>query len=460
MPLSAVAQTGTWTLEQCIEQALKNNIDVQLAGVSAQQASQTWKNSIAAATPDINLNAGQFFQSGRSIDRFTNQFVQTTVSSNNFQLQSSVLLYAGGQIRNGIKQSNYLWLASESDLKTIEQNIALNVANLFLQIIQAKELNASAEETLKNTNSQLLRTKKLYEAGVVNEGQVLNLEAQKANDVTALTNARNQETLALTNLKMMLRLPAESKFDIIRPEITNYRVERYPADQQQLFDSAIKRRPDVQAAMYRQKAATYARKIARGGMMPVLSAGGNLSSVYSSNAKTVSSATISGFEAIGRVQGTNEIVEVPNIHYTLQTIDFTKQIRDNFGQSLGFNLSLPIYGKLQARNTALRATIDEIRAKLNSEKIVQNLYSEVVSAYNSFSSSMERYEAAIKGLEAQVRNMEFVTKRFEAGQSNVFELQLAQTNATTAKNNLTSVRFEYIFRKMVLDFYMGKPLGL
>jgi outer membrane protein len=334
------------------------------------------------------------------------------------------------------------------------------VANLFLQIIQAKELNASAEETLKNTNSQLLRTKKLYEAGVVNEGQVLNLEAQKANDVTALTNARNQETLALTNLKMMLRLPAESKFDIIRPEITNYRVERYPADQQQLFDSAIKRRPDVQAAMYRQKAATYARKIARGGMMPVLSAGGNLSSVYSSNAKTVSSATISGFEAIGRVQGTNEIVEVPNIHYTLQTIDFTKQIRDNFGQSLGFNLSLPIYGKLQARNTALRATIDEIRAKLNSEKIVQNLYSEVVSAYNSFSSSMERYEAAIKGLEAQVRNMEFVTKRFEAGQSNVFELQLAQTNATTAKNNLTSVRFEYIFRKMVLDFYMGKPLGL
>jgi outer membrane protein len=457
--LSAVAQTGTWTLEQCIEQALKNNIDVQLAGVSAQQASQTWKNSIAAATPDINFNAGQFYQSGRSIDRFTNQFVQTTVSSNNFQLQSSVLLYAGGQIRNGIKQSNYLWLASESDLKNIEQNISLNVANLFLQIIQAKELKSSAEETLKNTNSQLQRTKKLYEAGVVNEGQVLNLEAQKANEVTALTNARNQETLALINLKMMLRLPAETQFDIIRPEITDYKAESYPADQQQLFDSAVKRRPDVKAAVYRQKAATFARKVARGGMMPVLSVGGNLSSVYSSNAKTAT-PYFSGLQNIGFVRGTNDTVQAPNFNYTLQTIDFTKQIRDNFGQSLGFNLSLPIYGKLQARNTALRASIDEVRAKLNSEKIVQNLYSEVVTAYNSFASAMERYDAAIKGLEAQVRNMEFVTKRFEAGQSNVFELQLAQTNATTAKNNLTSVRFEYIFRKMVLDFYMGKPLGL
>lgn len=457
---SANAQTGTWTLEQCIEQALKSNIDVQLADISLKQAAQNKISSVAAATPDANINAGQFFQSGRSIDRFTNQFVQTTVSSNNFQLQSSVLLYAGGQIRNGIKQSNYLWMASERDLKNIEQNTALNVANLFLQIIQAKEIRSSAEETLKNTDMQLQRTRKLYDAGVVNEGQTLNLEAQKANDQTALTNAANQEILALTNLKMVLRLPAETAFDIIRPEITGVKAESYPAGQQQLFDSAIKRRPDVQAALFRHKAAVYARKIARGSMLPVLSVGGNLSTVYSSNAKYISAMTFSGFEPIGRVQSTNDVVEAPNIQYTLQTIDFNKQIKDNFGQSLGFNLSLPVYGKLQARNSTQRASLDEIRAKLNAERAVQNLYSEVVSAYNNFTSAKERYEAAGRGIEAQKRNMEFVRKRFEAGQSNVFELQLAQTNETTAKNNLTAVRYEYMFRKMVLDFYLGKPLSL
>lgn len=460
LPQASNAQSGTWTLEQCIEQALKSNIDVQLAGVSAKQAAQNWKNSMAAATPDANINAGQFFQSGRSIDRFTNQFVQSTVSSNNFQLQSSVLLYAGGQIRNGIQQSKYLWLAGESDLKSMEQNTALNVANLFLQIIQSKELKSSAEETLKNTESQLQRTRKLFESGVVNEGQVLNLEAQKANDQTALTNAANQEILALTNLKMLLRLPAESTFDIIRPSISSYKPEAYPAGQQELFDSAMKRRPDVQAAIFRHKAAAYARKSARGGMLPVLSVGGNLSTVYSSNAKSVSAMTISGFEPIGRVQGTNDIVEAPNIQYTLQTIDFNRQVKDNFGQSLGFNLSVPVYGKLQARNTAQRASLDETRAKLNSERAVQNLYSEVVSAYNNFTSAMERYQAAIRAMEAQKRNMEFVKKRFDAGQSNVFELQLAQTNETTAQNNLTSVRYEYMFRKMVLDFYLGKPLTL
>ncbi len=458
--LTANAQTGTWTLEQCIEQGLKSNIDVQLASISAKQASQNFRSSLAAATPDANINAGQFFQSGRSIDRFTNQFVQSTVSSNNFQLQSSVLLYAGGQIRNGIQQSKYLWLAGESDFKNMEQNTALNIANLFLQIIQAKELKSSAEETLKNTESQLQRTRKLFDAGVVNEGQVLNLEAQKANDQTALTNAANQEILALSNLKMTLRLPAENAFDIIRPEISMYRPESYGASQQELFDSAVKRRPDVQAAVFRHKAAIYARKSARGGMLPVLSVGGNLSTVYSSNAKSVSAMTISGFEPIGRVQGTNDIVEAPNIQYTLQTIDFNKQIKDNFGQSLGFNLSVPVYGKLQARNTAQRASLDETRAKLSAERAVQNLYSEVVSAYNNFTSAMERYQAAIRAVDAQKRNMEFVRKRFDAGQANVFELQLAQTNETTARNNLTSVRYEYMFRKMVLDFYLGKPLTL
>jgi outer membrane protein len=457
---TANAQTGTWTLEQCIEQGLKSNIDVQLAAISAKQAAQNFRSSLAAATPDANINAGQFFQSGRSIDRFTNQFVQSTVSSNNFQLQSSVLLYAGGQIRNGIQQSKYLWLAGESDFKNMEQNTALNIANLFLQIIQAKELKSSAEETLKNTESQLQRTRKLFDAGVVNEGQVLNLEAQKANDQTALTNAANQEILALSNLKMTLRLPAENAFDIIRPEISMFRPESYGASQQELFDSAVKRRPDVQSAVFRHKAAIYARKSARGGMLPVLSVGGNLSTVYSSNAKSVSAMTISGFEPIGRVQGTNDIVEAPNIQYTLQTIDFNKQIKDNFGQSLGFNLSVPVYGKLQARNTAQRASLDETRAKLSAERAVQNLYSEVVSAHNNFTSAMERYQAAIRAMDAQKRNMEFVRKRFDAGQANVFELQLAQTNETTARNNLTSVRYEYMFRKMVLDFYLGKPLTL
>jgi outer membrane protein len=454
------AQTGTWTLDQCIEQALNNNLDIKIAGVSAKQAAQNWHQSRTSLTPDATFNAGQFYQSGRSIDRFTNQFVQTTVSSNNLQLQSSILLYGGGQVRNGIKQNKYLWLAGESDLKNTEQNTALNVANLFLQVIQAKELKSASEQTIKNTMAQLERTEKLYAAGVVNEGQVLNLQAQLANDQVTLTNVTNQELLALSNLKLLLRVSQEIAFDIVKPSIGDYRPENYPSGQQELFDSALNRRPDVKAAFYRYQAAIFAKKVARGGLFPTLSVGGNLSTVYSSNAKTVSATTFIGFEPIGRVQGTNEIVEAPNINYTLQTIDFNKQIKDNFGQSVGFNMSMPLYGRLQGRYATQRASLDEERAKLGAERARQNLYNEIVMAYNNFTAALDRFRAAIKAAESQKKNVDFVQKRFEAGQSNVYELQLAQTNETTARMNLTSVRYEYIFRKMVLDFYIGKPLTL
>lgn len=461
MASAACGQTGgIYSLQGCIDLAIKNSIDVRLAEINSEQAELNYKQGKLNITPDASLSAGQFFQSGRSIDRFTNQFVQTTVRSNNFQLQSSALLFGGGQIRQGIQQSKYLWLASESDLKNVTQNVALNVANLFLQVLQARELSNSAQQTLSNTISQLDRTNKLYEAGAVNEGQVLNLKAQKASDELTLTNAQNQVDLALTNLKMLLRLPADQAFDILNPSVSSTKPEVYPNNLIDLYDSALARRPDIKASDLRYKAAQFGKKAAFGSLMPSLSVGGNISTVYSSNAKFISNTVFNGFQPIGRVQGTNDIVEAPDINYTLQTIAFNKQIKDNFGQSLGFNLSYPVYGKLRNQTNFKLSRLDEERAKLTAERARQNLYNEVVSAYNNYNASEKRYQSAIEATDAQKKNADFVQKRFDAGQSNVYELQLARTNETNAKLNLASVKYEYIFRRMILDFYMGKELKL
>jgi outer membrane protein len=461
MASAACGQTGgIYSLQGCIDLAIKNSIDVRLAEINSEQAELNYKQGKLNITPDASLSAGQFFQSGRSIDRFTNQFVQTTVRSNNFQLQSSALLFGGGQIRQGIQQSKYLWLASESDLKNVTQNVALNVANLFLQVLQARELSNSAQQTLSNTISQLDRTNKLYEAGAVNEGQVLNLKAQKASDELTLTNAQNQVDLALTNLKMLLRLPADQAFDILNPSVSSTKPEVYPNNLIDLYDSALARRPDIKASDLRFKAAQFGKKAAFGSLMPSLSVGGNISTVYSSNAKFISNTVFNGFQPIGRVQGTNDIVEAPDINYTLQTIAFNKQIKDNFGQSLGFNLSYPVYGKLRNQTNFKLSRLDEERAKLTAERARQNLYNEVVSAYNNYNASEKRYQSAIEATDAQKKNADFVQKRFDAGQSNVYELQLARTNETNAKLNLASVKYEYIFRRMILDFYMGKELKL
>lgn len=410
--------------------------------------------------PDLSSSAGQFYQSGRSIDRFTNTFAQQTIASNNFSASSSVLLFAGGQLRNNEKAAKYAWLASEYDVANVEQNIGLTVANLFLQIAQARQQIANAQNNLNNTKLQLERVEIQFAAGVGNEGSVLGLKAQKANDEVALTNAENQALAALTSLKLLLRIPADKPFDVELPQTEFLSFNDYSTGIQTLYDSALARRPDVAAAELREQASNYRLKSAKGRYYPTLSVGGSLSSVYSSSAKEVTGSSLAGYQSIGRVQGSNEVVEVPQIAYTLQTIDFSRQLKNNFGQSLGFNLSVPIFNKFSTQTSVKLAGIDAELSRINAERARQNLYNEITTAYNAFQSAYSRFEAAKISHAAQKTNLDYLQKRFDAGAGTFTDLQLARSTESTAMNTLVSARFEYIFRKLVLDYYMGKKLEL
>ncbi|MBL7811763.1 MAG: TolC family protein [Bacteroidetes bacterium] len=458
--LQIQAQGTAWTLENCIKQAVTHNLDIATSAVIQQQNKNLYQQSKFNKYPDLSFGAGQFVQSGRSLDRYTNQFVQTAIPSNNFQLSTSVTLFAGGQIRNNISQNKYLWLASEADMRNAEMNISLSVANFFLQVVQAKELVKSATETLNSTKAQLERAEKQYAAGAINEGGVLNLKAQKAGDEATLINAKNQEMNALSQLKMVMRVPQEQNFDVVVSEIGVVPAEDYPADMLTLYDSALKRRPDVESSELRTRAAEYRLKVAKGSMLPVLSLGGNLSTVYSGNAKMATGYNFLGWDTTGRVMGTSQWVEAPIWKVNTKTIAFSKQIQDNFGQSFGLNLNVPVWNKFNARTTKMNAGLELERARLNVERSKQTVYNEVVTAWNNFQSALKRYEANKSAHEAQKMNLDFVQKRYDAGQSSVFELQISRSAEAAARLNLVSVRYEYLFRRLVLDFYRGLDLKL
>lgn len=453
-------QGKLWTLEQCIQHALDQSLDVREAQLAVEQAELRYEQSKLNMFPDLNGNAGQYYQSGRSIDRFTNTYVQKGISSSNYSLSSSMFLYAAGQVRNGIKSGKYTWLASEADLKTVEQNIALNVANLFLQIAQAKELVKSAGGNLENTNAQLDRAEKQYDAGTINEGMVLNLKAQKANDEATIINAENQEMTALVSLKMLLRIPFEEEFDIILPDLGTVLPEDYPASLVSIYASALSKRPEILAADMRVQSSIYYKKYTKGAMYPALSIGVNLGTVYSSNALYVRDTLLGEIVYIGRVKGTNQLVEAQRINYDLATIKYGEQLRNNFGQSFGLNLTVPIFGRYTERNNYRFASLDLERSKIGLERAKQTLYNEVVGVYTAYNSVSNRYKAASLSNEAQQLNLDFVQKRFDGGQSSATELQMAKASEFVSRINLVSVKYEYIFRKMILDFYMGKKLEL
>lgn len=442
-----------WTLERCIQQALSQNIDIQLSMLSEEQAALAFDQATRNFGPEFSGSVGQFYQSGRSIDRFSNQFVQSTISSNNFQLQGSLLLFNGLQNHNARKQAKQNWMASGADLQSIKLSVTLQVASAFVLWLQANESEIAAASVLNGSKLQMDRGQKIYDVGASNQGALLSLKAQHAADLASLTNAQNNKISALQNLKQLIRIPASQSFE---PAMENFAWSsiEFPLNSQQLIDTILERRPDYQAAQYRYFAAQYACRSAKGALFPILSLGGSLGSVYSSNAKLINGYSLSGFRPIGRVQGSNEIVESPEYTYSMQTKAFRNQLGDNFGQSLGLNMTIPIYSGLQ-RNTQLKnANLALVRAELNLERTKQGIENEVLSAYNNYLNADKRYLANKENIDLQQQNEQSVLQRLNAGAASYFEYQVANTNNVNAYQNFISAKYERSFRRLVLDFYL------
>ena len=443
-------------LSGCIDLALESNIDILLSDINRSQSEIDRQQSIWNLGPEISFSGGQFYQSGRSIDRFTNQFVQETVGNSSVQLQSSWVVYAGGSLRKSVQRSKKLVQASALEYQQTQQNIVLSVALAYLQCLQSKELlkaNESNEESLLQDQK---RIEKMVNSGAVNEGMLLASRAQVAQANAQKVQIKNQHQSALLNLKNLLRIPVNEIFDIEYSMTPAPDYVAYPASLTEMIDSALSRRADYQAARLQREASALSIGIAQAQLLPVLSIGGNLSSIYSDKSLSVTGFQITGMQPIGIVQGTNEIVEAPTFSYQTQTIGFTKQMRDNFGQSFGANLSVPLFGKLRAQNGVKSAKLGYLQQGLNVDRIRQNAIVEVTNAYQSFSNAAMQYQAQRENHEAQRLNLEFVQKRFENGQATYFELQLAKNQELMAYQNFLSNKYEAALRNVILDvMYRG-----
>ena len=451
-------QSVRYNLEQCIEQALKQNIDVQLSMLSESQAELSMNQAKSGFAPDLSAAAGQFYQSGRTIDRFTNQFVQSTIGSNNFQLQGSVLLYGGGQTQNNYKQAKQNWMASEADLDAVRLSVILQVSGAYVQCLQAQEAENAARNAAAASQAQLDRGQIIHDAGGSNRGVLLGLKAQHANDLAALTAAQNNKAVAIQNLKQLIRLPQHQVLETATESLGEINAP-FAYTAQQLVDSILYKRPDYRAAKYRMAAAEYGLRSAKGALLPTLSLGGSVSTVYSDNAKSVDGVSVSGFSPIGRVQGTNEIVEAPKFDYQMSTIGFADQIQNNFGQSLGMNLNVPIYSGMQRQNQVKSADVNLMRAKLNLDRIEQNVQNEVLTAFNNYQNAEKRYLANKESHELQKQNEEYIKQRFDAGSASYFEYQVALANAQAAYQNFISAKYERAFRRLVLEFYLSPNIN-
>ncbi len=459
LPYSRVysQQVTNLSLEQCIDQAWKNNLQLKQQQLSVDLARQNLTQSKAALLPSLNASATHAYNFGRTIDLFTNEFATSSVLSNNFSVSSGANLFSGFQVHNTIRQNKLDLEAGKLDLEKSYNDVALMVASAYLQILFSTELVSNVSNQVEITRQQVDRTSKLVDAGTLPRGALLTVQAQLATEELQLVNARNQLDLSYLNLKQILFLPEEEIFSIEIPQIEIEIQEENPYTPLQVYRVAVQEQPQVKSAELRILSAERTLAIARGGRSPMLSLRGSYGTGYSGAQREVTDVLITEPKRIGLTES-GEIVYGPGFDYVSRVKPFSNQLKDNLNRSLGFFLTVPIFNNYQINANIGRSRIGLENARLQNQIVREQLFQTIQQAHADASAAMKRYIATNKNVLALQESFRYTQQRFDVGMVNSIEFNDAKNRLSAAQSELLQAKYEYVFRMKILDFYMGEPL--
>jgi outer membrane protein len=458
-----------WTLKECIDYALANNLTVQRSQYDVESAEVTKFQAKGAMLPSLNASVSNGFNWGRSINPVTNTFTTQEIRSLSPNANSSVTLFNGLRIQNTIKQSNKDFQASEQDLQKAKNDLMLNVINLYVNVVFNKELLENAKFQLSSSQQQYDRTKKQVDAGSLPKSNELNLDAQVATNEVSVVNNENALNLSLLQLKQALQLPGSTDMDV---EIPQLEVEDLMIDNssQEIFDIARQSLPEVKAAQLRVNSSYYGVKASRGNLYPRLSLSGSINSNYSS-ANDRPTPVAGGPEQVIYTQQqvgyiTDPATNTPYPVFAIASVPTTftdgygyrDQLKDNIFRQMGLTLSIPILNGFQARANVQRSIITHNVAEINQKLVNQTLRQSVETAYNDAFAAAKTYNASTRQVQAREEAFRMTKQRFDIGAANYVEYQVAENDLFQAKSDLARAKYNFIFRKKLLDFYQGKPL--
>ncbi len=452
-----------WTVRECIEHALNNNLQLKLANLTVNLQETSLKQAQFNRLPSLNGQMSHSYNYGRSIDPFTNQFINQAVQSNVFGASADLTIFNGFSLTNSIKQAQTDLNAAQFDSEKSKNDMILAIFNASLQIFLNKELLDNAKTQAKTLEEQVLRTEKLVKAGSVAEGILYDLLSQKSSADLQIVNSENALMLSKLNLAQLLMLPAGEDFDVsvpTMPEISDAKLAA-PA---LIYETAQSNMPEVKSADLRIKSAQLGIKIAAANFYPRISLSGSLFTNYSS-------AQTKYFKADGTTSIVNreigylksdptqivlQPVSVPGGE--ISDFNYSKQLRESFRQSWGVTMTIPIFNKFQVRNAVKNADLQMKRAELNALTVKNQLRQTIEQAYTEARAAFAGFQANQKRLDAVLLSKENAEKRFSAGVMNTTDFNIALNNYNAALSDLTRAKYQYIFRVKVLDFYQGKEV--
>jgi len=478
LSFSAVSQPSTdirrLTLPECIDIAITNNISVRQSELNVRQDQVALEQSKADLLPSINGNTNFSYNVGRTINQFTNEYVNQPVRQQNMGITADVVIFNSFRKLNTIKRNRRNLASSEYGLAAQKNDITLDVLQAYTQILLNEELLRNAEFTNRTTQSQLERTRRLVDAGSLPIANVLQLEAQQATDELTIINAENNLELAILNLKQIMQIPENEPIEIADLEGEVPELISLPETAEEVYSQAVATLPQINQATEDIAAARYNISIAKADYYPRVSVSAGIFSQYSSIAPD--SIPRTGTDNVIRVLPTGDFLLIPDgfpdipagtrVPVFTET-EFPSELTGNtYFNQLDFNyrrfaqisLNIPIFNNWQVRTNVANAQIGLENARLNELNQRNLLRQTIEQVFLDVKSNAKQFQAAERRVVQLQRAFQDTERRYQAQAVDIYAYNQAQNDLTAAEADVLQAKYNYLLSLKVLGFYQGKPL--
>ncbi len=427
--LPGYGQGKIWSLEDCIKYAVDHNIQIKQQTLQTRMQKNALEQSKLNLLPVINGQASHDYSFGRALDQNTYTFYNQTVQSDYFYLGGRTTVFNGLQNLNTIQRNKYELLAGEQDLQRIMDNVSLNVALAYLQILLNKELVTANENQLNITLQQIEKTRKLVDAGSAARGNLLQIEAQAAQEEVSLVNMRNQLEISYLNLTQLLELETPAGFEIVVPDIYVDQNSIVSGNIDEIFNLATQTRPEIKSSELKLAASEYDLKIAKGARSPSFS----LSHTFGTRYSYIKDLPMQSFE---------------------------DQLKNNKNFGLGISMNLPILNGWQVNRNISNSKLAVENSQYSLEGTKKQLYKDIQQAYTDAVAALKKYNASQKAVSSSEESFRYTEQKFNVGMITPVDYNAAKTQLLNAQSDMAQAKYEFIFKIKVLDFYKGLPLDL
>jgi outer membrane protein len=432
--LSGIQAQKTWTLEECIKYALDKNIQIKRQQLTHEIDEQNFNQSKYNMLPNLGAGFTHNLNSGKALN--TDKYVW---ENKNFQegsmgVQANVTLFNGFQMQNSIKFFKLSMQKSLADLEKAKNDISLNVALGYLDILYNTELLEVAKSQIEVTLLQVERNKKLVEVGNVARGTLLEIQSQAAREKVNVTNAKNALDISYLNLSQLLELDSVGNFQITKPELLSVEENKILESVMQIYTVAVSRMPQVKSSELNLEVQKANLAIAKGKYSPSLT----MSGLYYSRYSALATDPLN-----------------PSSKYT-----YMNQLKDNQYKQLSLSLNIPIFSKFQTRTTVSNSKIQVSDAEITLVQIKKTLYKEIQQAHADALASFDNYTSRKEAVLSSEEAFKYSQQKFDVGMISAVDYNLAKNNLTKAKSDLIQAKYQFIFKVKVLDFYKGSALTL